>query len=134
MSVSVLNRCSSDLLPTAPHSSPLPPVLTCVSLAFSAPSRAPPEMLSFFDALHEANASAAQPSSAVVQTRFVISLSHAYLDVNVKSADRTSVVSGKRVSVRVDLGVRRILKHTTHKHCTCVYYISLPNPSRPLLV
>src|SRR3546814_5288399 len=86
MSVSVLNRCSSDLLPTAPHSSPLPPVLTCVSLAFSAPSRAPPEMLSFFDALHEANASAAQPSSAVVQTRFVISLSHAYLDVNVKSA------------------------------------------------
>src|SRR3546814_15617809 len=32
--------------------------------------------------------------------------------------DRTTVVSGKRVSVRVDLGGRRIIKKTTKQHPT----------------
>src|SRR3546814_11845087 len=31
------------------------------------------------------------------------------------SADRTSVVKGKSVSVRVDLGGRRFIKNTTHE-------------------
>jgi hypothetical protein len=56
-----------------PQSSPLPPVLSRVSLAFSAASsEAPPEMLSFVDALHAASASAAPPSSAAEKIRFAI--------------------------------------------------------------
>src|SRR3546814_16821835 len=36
--------------------------------------------------------------------------------MNMSSADRKSVVSGKRVSVRVDLGGRRIIKKNKRKH------------------
>src|SRR3546814_19852721 len=36
--------------------------------------------------------------------------------------DRTSVVEGKSVSVRVDLGGRRIIKKTTHKHLKNMYW------------
>src|SRR3989344_3787196 len=57
----------------APQSSPLPPVLSRVSLACSAASSDPPPLaLSFFDALHAASASSAPPSSATEKTRFAI--------------------------------------------------------------
>jgi hypothetical protein len=56
-----------------PQSSPVPPVLSKVSLAFSASSsEPPPEILSFFDALHAASASIAPPSSAAEKTFFAI--------------------------------------------------------------
>src|SRR3546814_12239051 len=40
-------------------------------------------------------------------------------------ADRQSVVSGKRVSVRVDLGGRRIMKKNKVKKCTCKCKLTL---------
>src|SRR3546814_15859854 len=38
--------------------------------------------------------------------------------IKLDHADRKSVVSGKRVSVRLDLGGRRIIKKKTRRHAT----------------
>src|SRR3546814_15525852 len=51
-------------------------------------------------------------------------------------ADRKSVGSGKSVSVRVDLGGRRIIKQTTHHHVRPLlpilpHPLSLPPPTPP---
>src|SRR3546814_19859681 len=43
-----------------------------------------------------------------------------------KHQDRKSVVSGKSVSVRVDLGGRRLIKNKTHTHTTPTHTLALP--------
>src|SRR3546814_15956215 len=67
----------------------------------------------------------AQPHAVIaVVDRDAAEEAHGVLVDRQDAADRKSVVEGKSVSVRVDLGGRRIIKKNTSRHNM---YISQPN-------